>query len=112
MINDIDKSSIEMVEWTCASCGCVQWMPLSFNEKLRENHKTFHCLNGHAQGYYSKTSIEQLEDKLAGEYAKNAQLEARISQLEHENSEISSIKESLKLISEKANKSFLKKIFD
>lgn len=89
MINDIDKSSIEMVDWSCASCGCVQWMPQRFNSQLRENHNTFYCLNGHRNYYSKKTDIEEIEGKLMNEYSKNAQLETKIKTLEQENQRLS-----------------------
>jgi hypothetical protein len=112
MINDIDQSSVEMIDWMCCSCGCVQWMPKTFNEKLRSSHQPFYCLNGHVQVYTKKTELEEFELKLAAEYAKNAQLESRIKALEKENADMNYIKESLKALSDKASKSFLKKLFD
>ena len=81
MKNDIDKSSINMVEWSCCSCGCTQWMPKDFNEQLRVSHKTFYCINGHPQLYNKKTDTEVIEGKLMNEYSKNAQLENTINQL-------------------------------
>lgn len=81
MINDFDKSSIEMAEWSCASCGCVQWMPKTFNDQLRTSHNNFWCLNGHPNIYKKKTELEELQGTLMNEYAKNAQLEATINSL-------------------------------
>lgn len=81
MINDIDKSSIEMIDWSCANCGCVQWMPQTFNEQLRVNHKTFYCINGHGNIYKEKTNIEEIQGKLMNEFSKNAQLETVIKRL-------------------------------
>lgn len=54
MINDFDKSSIDMVDWSCARCGCVQWMPKLYNEQLRSNHNAFYCINGHGNVYPEK----------------------------------------------------------
>lgn len=82
MINDIDKSSIDMSDWQCAKCGCQQWMPQKLNAQLRRTHNTFYCVNGHANHYYKKTDSEEIENKLMNEYSKNAQLESRIKQLE------------------------------
>lgn len=84
MINDIDKSSIEMCDWHCCTCSCVQWMPKDKNEHLRKNHKPFYCVNGHANYYGTKTDIEEVQGKLMNEYAKNAQLETKIKDLEKE----------------------------
>lgn len=77
-----------MIDWSCANCGCVQWMPKTFNDQLRISHKSFYCLNGHGNYYYKKTNIEQVEDKLMNEYAKNAQLESQINDLKAENSKL------------------------
>jgi len=98
MINDFDKSSIQMVEWSCASCGCVQWMPVNLNEQLMSNHKRFYCINGHGNFYQTKTTLEEVELKLANEYSKNAQLEDLIKKLTKEN--------------ERLKKSFFNKFFN
>ena len=97
MINDIDKSSIDMIDWSCANCGCQQWMPKDFNEQLRNNHNTFYCVNGHGNVYNKKTDIEEIQGKLMNEYSKNAQLEKVIS--------------DLKTKVEKLEKSFVNRIF-
>lgn len=81
MINDFDKSSIEMIDWSCANCGCTQWMPKELNDHLIKNHKTFYCLHGHGNHYSKKTEIEEIQGKLMNEYAKNAQLEKVIIEL-------------------------------
>lgn len=97
MINDIDKSSIDMINWSCANCGCQQWMPKVFNEQIRNNHKTFYCVNGHRNFYSKKTDVEEIQGKLMNEYSKNAQLETVIS--------------DLKTKVEKLEKSFVNRIF-
>lgn len=52
----------------CCSCGIVFWMSSDFDRRLRTNHDTFHCPNGHAQSYTTKTDkemeIESLNSKL------------------------------------------------
>lgn len=77
-----------MIDWNCANCGCTQWMPADFNTTLRNNHKTFYCVNGHGNVYNKKTDIEEIEGKLANEYAKNAQLEKLVENLTTENNEL------------------------
>lgn len=72
---------IEFIEWSCARCGCVNCMPTSFNEQLRATHKTFWCVNGHANVYNHRSSLEVTEEKLMNEYAKNAQLEVQIKKI-------------------------------
>jgi len=81
MKSESNKSSISMFEWSCCSCGCVQWMPEDYNEQLRLSHKNFFCINGHTQGYIKKPDTEVVEGKLMNEYSKNAQLENTINQL-------------------------------
>lgn len=82
MIIDNNISEIEMVEWPCASCGCVMWMPKSLNEQLKGSHATFYCVSGHSNVYAKKTPVEEIEGKLMNEYAKNAQLESKVKELE------------------------------
>ena len=72
-----------MIEWNCCKCGIVGKMPTTLNEQLIANHKTFYCVHGHSQCYAKKTSIEEVEEKLMNEYAKNAQLEKRVKDLEN-----------------------------
>ncbi len=79
--NEIASSEVEMVEWSCATCGCVQWMPKGLNDSLRSNHNSFYCVTGHANVYTKKTNIEEIQGKLMNEYAKNAQLETEINKL-------------------------------
>jgi hypothetical protein len=88
MINDIDKSSIDMIDWSCCNCGCVQWMPKTFNEQLRGTHATFYCVNGHGNYYSKKTELEEVQGRLMNEYSKNAQLESVIVALKNEITEL------------------------
>ena len=81
MNNYADNESVQMYKWSCASCGCIMCMTDNFNNKLRESHQTFYCVNGHANIYNKKTNIEDIEAKLMNEYAKNAQLEEKIKEL-------------------------------
>lgn len=99
-----------MMEWSCATCGIVQWMPEEMNEQLRKTHDTFFCLTGHRNVYRAPTDTEALEEKLASAYSSNAQLEARLKVVEKENADLQEIKQTLKVISDKAGKSFLKRL--
>jgi hypothetical protein len=65
-------------------------MPQDLNDQFRSNHKSFYCVNGHGNVYNKKTTIEELENKLANEYSKNAQLEIKIVKLEKELDDIKS----------------------
>jgi cell division protein FtsL len=75
--------NIGMVDWQCASCGVAMSMPEDLNDQLKDNHKTFYCVSGHANVYKKKTEVQEVENKLMNEYAKNAQLEAKIKELEN-----------------------------
>ena len=88
MIDDYAKSSVEMHEWMCANCGIVQWMPKDFDEKLRNSHQVFYCVNGHQNVYKQKTKVEDLQDKLANKYSVNSQLESLVNKLRSENEEL------------------------
>lgn len=73
---------VEMFEWRCAECGLTMTMPEHINNQLRQSHKIFYCIHGHSNVYSKKTPIEEIEGKLMNEYAKNAQLEDKIKELE------------------------------
>lgn len=75
---------VEYYFWNCATCNCRQSIPLDFILRLRENHNTFYCYNGHKNVFNKKTELEEVESKLMNEYAKNAQLENTISELKKE----------------------------
>lgn len=48
----------------CCSCGIQFAIPLSLQEKLRENHERFYCPNGHRQYYPQKSESERLREEL------------------------------------------------
>ena len=52
--------NVTMHVTACISCGIVFAYPDEHDGRLRENHKTFYCPNGHPQCY----SIENEEEKL------------------------------------------------
>lgn len=83
MIRDAGSPNvnIEMYDWHCANCNCLQSMTEDLNERLRANHKTFYCVNGHPNVYNTPTPIDEVECKLMNEYAKNAQLEKEVERL-------------------------------
>lgn len=83
--------NVEMVDWECCTCGCLMSMTERFNRQLRSTHERFYCLNGHGQSY-TKTedqrTVDNLETKLASEYAKNAQLEDLLKKANERNAEL------------------------
>jgi DNA repair exonuclease SbcCD ATPase subunit len=54
---------------TLACCGCgVQFaIPESLEKNRRDDHKTFHCPNGHPNYFPAKTEAEKLKEDLAKE---------------------------------------------
>lgn len=55
---------VEESSTTCAACGIVFSFPKEFMQKLRENHKTFYCPNGHTLIFPAKTEAETLKERL------------------------------------------------
>jgi hypothetical protein len=49
---------------TCITCGCQFAIPTELDRKLRENHKDFHCPNGHQQRYIGETEADKLRREL------------------------------------------------
>jgi hypothetical protein len=69
----------------CASCGVVFGMTADFTQRRRDDHKTFHCPNGHHQYFYGETEAERLKrelqverDRVAREKHGREQAEARV----------------------------------
>lgn len=48
----------------CITCGVMFAMPSEFQERLRENHNSFYCPNGHKMYYSGKSESEKLRDEL------------------------------------------------
>ena len=52
----------------CISCGITYAMPKDYMEKLRQNHETFYCPNGHSMYFPTETEeeikIKELEGSL------------------------------------------------
>lgn len=49
----------------CFKCGIAFAVPEWWETKRRDDHETFYCPNGHAQGFHGKSEAEQLRDQLA-----------------------------------------------
>lgn len=49
---------------TCSECGIVFALPAFYMTKRREDHKAFHCPNGHQQHYPAETEAEKLKKEL------------------------------------------------
>lgn len=56
--------SVDFELQTCISCGCQFAIPAEFDTKLRQNHNSFYCPNGHPQCYSGKSEAEKLREEL------------------------------------------------
>jgi hypothetical protein len=76
------SNSLEVVLETCITCGCQFCMPSQLHSKVKENHTSFYCPNGHSMAYTGPTQAQKLQkqvDQLT--YEKN-QLQNKIIELE------------------------------
>ena len=48
----------------CASCSIVFGIPQDFEERRREDHRTFYCPSGHTNIYGGKSEAEKLRKQL------------------------------------------------
>lgn len=70
---------------SCAECGILFGMPDQFNDKLRDNGKTFYCPNGHSLYYPGETDKAKItrlerEKQQAREIADRAKADAKVFQ--------------------------------
>ena len=49
---------------TCCNCGTVFAVPKEYATRRKNDHKSFHCPNGHSQYYSAKSDKEKLQDQL------------------------------------------------
>jgi len=57
-------TTIKFEAQTCISCGVKFCIPKELDDKLRQNHKSFYCPNGHSQCYVGETEAEKLRKEL------------------------------------------------
>ena len=48
----------------CSACAILFGVPQQWEQERREDHKTFHCPNGHSQWYPYETEAERLKRQL------------------------------------------------
>lgn len=53
-----------LIELQCANCGITFAMEKAWNDRLRENHKGFHCPSGHSNVYSGTTEEDKLKEKI------------------------------------------------
>lgn len=51
-----------LVAQECYKCGIAFGLPADFRENRLQDHRFFHCPNGHSQHYLGKTDAEKLKD--------------------------------------------------
>jgi DNA repair exonuclease SbcCD ATPase subunit len=56
-----------MVSVKCWQCGVVFGLETSYNERREEDHRGFHCPNGHTNYYLTKTADQQEIERLKRE---------------------------------------------
>lgn len=62
-VDDIRYTST-LVAMCCADCGLPWGVPYHFQERRREDHKTFYCPNGHSNWYPQENKEERLAKEL------------------------------------------------
>lgn len=82
LMGEIKTFSLEMITRVCPTCGIPFAIPSSYYTKLKENHVTFYCPNGHPMWHAHKSTAEELADKLKNTENQVAQLQTAKIQLE------------------------------
>ena len=55
----------QIASWQeCCNCGITFGMMKSWDDRLRNNHNTFYCPNGHPQSYSGQTEAAKLQKQL------------------------------------------------
>jgi DNA-binding XRE family transcriptional regulator len=79
---------IEFVTEHCCECGIPFAMTRDFNNRRRNDHKTFFCPAGHSQYYSGKTEAQKLRDQLERERQMREAADARASNLQHQRNQV------------------------
>lgn len=74
------------IEITCATAGCgvTFWVTDGFNDRRRDDHKSFHCPNGHVMSYPGQTDEQKLKvasARLLEEIAEKWRLGRKVKEL-------------------------------
>lgn len=62
MSNEILLTSKYAIE-TCCNCGMHFAVPVDFQNRRKEDHKTFYCPSGHGQAYTGKSQCEFAKER-------------------------------------------------
>lgn len=49
---------------TCCACGVLFGVEVGYDNRRREDHKSFYCPNGHSQSYTGPTEADRLKEQL------------------------------------------------
>lgn len=52
----------QLAHLTCYLCGVLFGLEAGYEARRRNDHKAFYCPNGHVQGFYGPSKIEQERD--------------------------------------------------
>jgi hypothetical protein len=70
---------VTLVQETCCACGIAFWMESKFQQRLREEKRSFYCPNGHGQHYLGEADAAKarrlLQEKTELERNKDAEIE-------------------------------------
>lgn len=64
VVDTLGKVEVEMVVWTCPSCGILYAIPKAYADDLRTNGGGYHCPNGHWLSW-PESEADKLRKKLA-----------------------------------------------
>lgn len=57
----------DMFVQTCCNCGLLFAVPNDYDDRRRNDHRTFYCPNGHGQSYRGRSEVEKERDRLKRE---------------------------------------------
>lgn len=72
-------AEIEFVEEICIECAIRYWVPKEFEAQRIDDHRIFHCPNGHKQHYRDKSKGMDREEL----FLENKELKKQVMQLRH-----------------------------
>lgn len=64
MATAMEYQTTEFALITCCNCGIQFYVPSYWQQKRREDRRSFQCPNGHTQGYYGETEAQKLRKQL------------------------------------------------
>lgn len=68
----------------CTECGVSYALTAAFEDRRRDDHKTFHCPNGHRQHYPSKNDAEKAREEAERERQRAERLQQQLRRREED----------------------------